>query len=684
MLLAGSSATDALAQNEHDAFHYTDIQFHDIQMLRYKVEGFEQLTLKEKTFIYYLQEAALLGRDILFDQNGRYNLRLRHMFETIYTSDKVEKKGKEFEAFQTYLRRLWFSSGIHHHYGCEKFVPGFSEAWLRQQLALIGYAEPAEAQAVAHVEAGKPSWEELMPVIFDPSVMQMRVNQKDGDDLVLTSASNYYAPGITQQEAEEFYAQRKPAGDPRPVMMGMNSRLVRDEFGQLEERVWRVGGLYGQALERIVAYLEKARPYACSAEQQIILDRLIEYYRTGDLRTFDNYCIHWLRDTQSRVDFVNGFTESYGDPMGLKASWESIVNFRDDEATARTVKLSDNADWFEQNSPVDNRFKKEKCRGVSAKVINAAILGGDLYPSTAIGINLPNSDWVRRDFGSKSVTIGNLTHAYAQASRGSGMDREFVIDQPTRDLMAKYGDLCDDLHTDLHECLGHGSGRLLPGVDGDSLRSYGSTIEEARADLFGLYYLADPKMLELGLVPDMEAYKSQYYSYMMNGLISQLVRIQPGATIEEAHMRNRALIARWTLARAKDVAKAKGTKPAVELVKKGKKTYVQVNDYAQLRTYFGELLAEIQRIKSEGDYAAARAIVENYSVQVDPTLHKEILQRYERLHLSPYKGFINPVYTAVRDAQGNITDVTLDYTEDYDAQMLRYSKDYSTLPVVNE
>lgn len=684
MLLAGSSATDALAQNEHDAFRYTDIQFHDIQMLRYKVEGFEQLTLKEKTFIYYLQEAALLGRDILFDQNGRYNLRLRHMFETIYTSDKVEKKGKEFEAFQTYLRRLWFSSGIHHHYGCEKFVPGFSEAWLRQQLALIGYAEPAEAQAAAYVEAGKPSWEELMPVIFDPSVMQMRVNQKDGDDLVLTSASNYYAPGITQQEAEEFYAQRKPAGDPRPVMMGMNSRLVRDEFGQLEERVWRVGGLYGQALERIVAYLEKARPYACTPEQQVSIDRLIEYYRTGDLRTFDNYCIHWLRDTQSRVDFVNGFTESYGDPMGLKASWESIVNFRDDEATARTVKLSDNADWFEQNSPVDNRFKKEKCRGVSAKVINAAILGGDLYPSTAIGINLPNSDWVRRDFGSKSVTIGNLTHAYAQASRGSGMDREFVIDQPTRDLMAKYGDLCDDLHTDLHECLGHGSGRLLPGVDGDSLRSYGSTIEEARADLFGLYYLADPKMLELGLVPDMEAYKSQYYSYMMNGLISQLVRIQPGATIEEAHMRNRALIARWTLARAKEVAKTNGTKPAVELVKKGKKTYVQVNDYAQLRTYFGELLAEIQRIKSEGDYAAARAIVENYSVQVDPTLHKEILQRYERLHLSPYKGFINPVYTAVRDAQGNITDVTLDYTEDYDAQMLRYSKDYSTLPVVNE
>ena len=684
MLLAGSSATDALAQNEHDAFHYTDIQFHDIQMLRYKVEGFEQLTLKEKTFIYYLQEAALLGRDILFDQNGRYNLRLRHMFETIYTSDKVEKKGKEFEAFQTYLRRLWFSSGIHHHYGCEKFVPGFSEAWLRQQLALIGYAEPAEAQAAAHVEAGKPSWEELMPVIFDPSVMQMRVNQKDGDDLVLTSASNYYAPGITQQEAEEFYAQRKPAGDPRPVMMGMNSRLVCDEFGQLEERVWRVGGLYGQALERIVAYLEKARPYACTPEQQVTIDRLIEYYRTGDLRTFDNYCIHWLRDTQSRVDFINGFTESYGDPMGLKASWESIVNFRDDEATARTVKLSDNADWFEQNSPVDNRFKKEKCRGVSAKVINAAILGGDLYPSTAIGINLPNSDWVRRDFGSKSVTIGNLTHAYAQASRGSGMDREFVIDQPTRDLMAKYGDLCDDLHTDLHECLGHGSGRLLPSVDGDSLRSYGSTIEEARADLFGLYYLADPKMLELGLVPDMEAYKSQYYSYMMNGLISQLVRIQPGATIEEAHMRNRALIARWTLSRAKEVAKTNGTKPAVELVKKGKKTYVQVNDYAQLRTYFGELLAEIQRIKSEGDYAAARAIVENYSVQVDPTLHKEILQRYERLHLSPYKGFINPVYTAVRDAQGNITDVTLDYTEDYDAQMLRYSKDYSTLPVVNE
>lgn len=513
--------------------------------------------------------------------------------------------------------------------------------------------------------------------MFDPAVMPMRVNQKTGEDIVLTSAANYYAPGITQAEAEEFYQQRKPADDPRPVMMGMNSRLVRDEFGQLSERVWRVGGLYTEAIERIVHYLNLARPYACTPEQATVIDRLVEFYRTGDLRTFDNYAIHWLKDTESMVDFVCGFTESYGDPLGMKASWESIVNFKDLKATERTEKLSDNAQWFEDHSPVDKRFKKEECRGISAKVINAAILAGDLYPSTAIGINLPNSDWVRRDFGSKSVTIGNLTGAYAKAAHGSGMDREFVIDDKTRELISQYGDVCDDLHTDLHECLGHGSGRLLPGTDPDTLRAYGSTIEETRADLFGLYYLADEKLVELGLTPNMEAYKSQYYTYMMNGLMTQLVRIKPGADIEEAHMRNRALIARW--------AYEQGRKDkVVELVKKKGKTYVRINDYAALRALFGRLLAEVQRIKSTGDFAAARDLVEGYGVKVDDGLHREILERYERLNLSPYKGFINPVYTAVKDSEGRITDVRIDYSEPYDAQMLRYSRDYRTLPDINE
>ena len=683
MLLAGTAQTlsatmagDAAKQGSDDAFPYTDISFADIQMLRYKVEGFEELSLKEKTFIYYLQEAALMGRDILFDQNGRYNLRIRRMLETVYTFYAGDRDTEEFKHLTTYLRRVWFSSGIHHHYGCEKFVPGFSEEWLRGVLQALNYQEPAPAE--------EHSWEDLMPVIFDPTVMPMRVNQRDGDDLVQTSAANYYGPGITQAEAEQFYAERKATSDPRPVMNGMNSRLIRNEFGLLEERVWRVGGLYGTAIERIVALLEQARPYACTPAQRVVIDRLVEFYRTGDLRTFDNYSIHWLRDTESRVDFVNGFTESYGDPLGMKASWESIVNFRDVEATQRTQKLSENAQWFEDHSPVDSRFKKEECRGISAKVVTAAMLGGDLYPSTAIGINLPNSDWVRREYGSKSVTIGNLTHAYAQAARGSGMDREFVIDDATRDLIRQYGDICDDLHTDIHECLGHGSGKLLPTTDPDSLRSYGSTIEEARADLFGLYYLADPKLLELGLVPSGDAYQAQYYTYMMNGLLTQLVRITPGNNIEEAHMRNRALIARWVLEKATEDAMLGGSKaPAVELVKKKGKTYVRVNDYAALRTLFGRLLAEVQRIKSEGDYAAARTLVENYGVRVDEAQHREVLQRYERLHLSPYKGFINPVYKAQRDADGRIIDVTLDYTEGYDAQMLRYSRDYNTLPLMN-
>lgn len=656
------AADDAKAQA--DGFKYADEQFADIQMLRYRVEGFEKLTLKEKTFIYYLQEAALQGRDILFDQNGRYNLRIRRLLEAVYTQYGGDRTAREFKAFEEYVKRMWFSSGIHHHYGCEKFVPGFSETWLRGALGQIGYAITDETEA-------------LFPVIFDPSVMPMRTNQKDGEDLVLTSAANYYAPGITQAEAEEFYTQRKPANDPRPVMMGMNSRLVRNEFGELAERVWRTGSLYGPAIERIVHYLELARPFACTPEQQTVIDRLVEFYRTGDLRTFDNYSVHWLKDTESMVDFVCGFTESYGDPLGMKASWESIVNFKDIAATERTKKLSTNAQWFEDNSPVDARFKKEECKGISAKVITAAILAGDLYPSTAIGINLPNSDWVRREYGSKSVTIGNLTDAYNKAAHGNGMDKEFVIDDETRALIAKYGDACDDLHTDLHECLGHGSGKLLPGTDSDSLKAYGSTVEEARADLFGLYYIADPKLVELGLTPDLDAFKSQYYTYMMNGLMTQLVRIRPGFTIEEAHMRNRALIARWAFEQG-------AADKVVELVKKKGKTYVRINDYDALRTLFGRLLAEIQRIKSEGDYAAARKLVEGYGVQIDEALHREILERYERLHLSPYKGFINPVYTAVRDADGRITDVTVSYTEGYAEQMLRYSRDYNTLPDVNE
>ena len=655
----------ATANAQTDNFNYTNEQFADIQMLRYKVEGFEKLSLRQKTLIYHLSEAALAGRDILFDQNGRYNLRIREMLETVYRDYKGDRKSKDFQGLTLYLKRVWFSAGIHHHYGNEKFVPEFSEKWLRTTLASLNYK----------VE------DEVLDAMFNPNTFKMRVNQKDGDDLVLTSAGNYYGHDVTQAEAEQFYAERKPSGDPRPVMMGLNSRLVRGEFGFLEERVWRVGGLYGAAIEQIVKHLEAAEPFAENAQQAGVIRRLIEYYRTGDLRTFDHYSIQWLKDTESLVDFVNGFTETYGDPLGMKASWESIVNFKDIAATERAHQLAVNAQWFENNSPVDARFKKKEVKGISAKVITAAILSGDLYPSTAIGINLPNSDWVRRDFGSKSVTISNLTSAYAKAAHGSGMDKEFIIDEPTRQLVLKYGDRCDDLHTDLHECLGHGSGQLLPGTDPDSLKSYGSTIEEARADLFALYYLADPKLVELGLTPNMDAHKASYYSYIQNGALTQLVRIKPGNTIEEAHMRNRALIAHWVLEQAKS---QKTAKPCVELVKQKGKTFVRVNDYAEMRNLFGNLLAEIQRIKSEGDYEGARKLVETYGVQVDAKVHKEILERYARLKLSPYKGFINPVYQAVRDAQGNITDVTISYDEAFDAQNLRYSRDYHFLPLVNE
>jgi len=665
------------AQAQTTSFQYADEQFADLQMLRYKVEGFEKLTLRQKTYIYYLSEAALWGRDILFDQNGRYNLRIRRLLEAVYENYAGDKKDKFYQNLAVYTKRVWFSSGIYHHYGCQKMLPAFTQQELRAAVDAL----PDAVKSKLATDAGAASIDalcaELFPVIFDPAVLPVRVNQRDGDDLVLTSACNYYAPDITQAEAEKFYEQRKPAADPRPVMMGMNSRLERDVWGNLTERVWRIGGMYTEALNPIIENLQKARAFADNAAQQHVIDLLVETYRTGDLRTFDQYSIYWLKETEGLVDFTNYFTESYGDPLGMKASWEAIVNFKDLAATERTKKLSANAQWFEDHSPVSPEFKKEEVKGISAKVITAAILGGDLYPSTAIGINLPNSDWVRREFGSKSVTIGNLTDAYNKAAHGSGMDKEFVVDDATRNLIKAYGDACDDLHTDLHECLGHGSGKLLPTTDPDSLKAYGSTIEEARADLFGLYYIADQKLVDLGLTPNLDAYKSQYYTYMMNGLMTQLVRIKKGDQIEEAHMRNRALIAHWVLEKGK-------ANNVVALVKRRGKTYVQINDYAALRQLFGKLLAEIQRIKSEGDYNAARNLVETYGVKVDPTLHAEVLARYEKLHLSPYKGFINPVYTAQRDEAGNIIDVTISYGEPYDQQMLRYSHDYSPLPSVNE
>lgn len=649
-----------------NSFSYTVEQFADLQILRYRVPGFEQLSLRQKRLIYYLSQAALVGRDILFDQNGKYNLQIRRLLEAVYTHFKGDRTSEPFRALEVYLKRVWFSNGIHHHYACDKFVPGFTAAYLEEVIQSL----PAEVLPLEEGETCRAMCDKLFPVIFDPAVMPKRVNQADGEDLVQTSAANYYE-GVTQQEAEAFYAAQKKADDPEPVMYGMNSRLVKKD-GRIYEQVWKVGGMYSAAIEKIIVWLEKAETVAENDAQREVIRLLIEFYRSGDLKVFDAYSIAWLKDTGSQVDFVNGFIESYGDPLGMKASWESIVNFKDMEATHRTETISSNAQWFEDHSPVDARFKKEEVKGVSAKVITAAILAGDLYPSTAIGINLPNSNWIRSVHGSKSVTIGNLTDAYNKAARGNGFREEFVYSDVERELLEKYADITDDLHTDLHECLGHGSGKLLPGVDPDALKAHGSTIEEARADLFGLYYLPDAKMVELGLVPDAEAYKAEYYSYMMNGLMTQLVRIEPGCTVEEAHMRNRQLIARWALEHGKD-------EKVVEMVVRDGKTYVRINDYAKLRTLFGKLLAEIQRIKSEGDYEAARQLVETYGVQVDPVLHAEVLQRYRSLHLAPYKGFLNPVYTPQTDAGGNIVDVQISYTEGYAEQMLRYSRDYSNL-----
>lgn len=651
-----------------EEFSYIVDQFADLQILRYQVPGFENLSLRQKQLLYHLSEAALMGRDILFDQNGRYNLVIRWTLEAVYQYGTVDKSSADYQAFEVYLKRVWFANGIHHHYGEDKFIPGFSEAFFDAAVRSVDASLlPLKAGETVDTLLAR-----LKPVIFDPTVMPKRTVQSGDTDWIQASANNYYGEDVTQAEVEAFYGKMKAEGDSRcPLSYGLNSRLEK-ENGQLVERVWKVGGLYSEAIERIVAELEKAAVFAENEKQRQIIATLIDYYRTGDLRTFDAYSILWVEDTDSQVDFVNGFIETYGDALGLKASWESTVNFRNEEATRRTQTISENAQWFEDHSPVDQRFKKERVKGVSAKVITVTMLGGDCYPSTPIGINLPNADWIRRDHGSKSVTIENIMEAYDKASQGSGFSDEFVWSDEERNRIKTYGFLTDMLHTDLHECLGHGSGQLLPCTDPDALKAYASTLEEARADLFGLYYLADPKMQELGLVPDGEAFKAEYYKYMMNGLLTQLVRIEEGKEVEEAHMRNRQLIARWVFEQG-------AADKVVELKKREGKTFVVINDYQQLRALFGKLLAEVQRIKSEGDYEAGRSLVENYGVKIDPVLHHEIRERYVRLHLSPYKGFVNPIMREVKDDSGHVTDITLDYTEGYAEQMLRYSRDYSYL-----
>ena len=644
-------------------FRYTGERFADIQLLRYRLNGFEQLSLSQKRFIFCLAKATLYGRDITFHQFGKYNLLVRRTLEAIVEDLTIDRDNDDFRALHTYLKRVWFSNGVYHHYGCEKFVPGFSETYFRSILNNVESRRLplADGESVAHLA------DTLSKIIFDANYLPKRVNKADGEDLVLTSACNYYE-GVTQKEAEDYYnAMKEGAGDNAPSF-GLNSRLVKRD-GMLSEEVYSANGLYANAIRHIVSWLEKAIEFAENDKQRDVIATLIDYYRTGDLRTFDDYSIKWVECLDGRVDFINGFIEVYGDPLGLKASWEGIVEYTDLEATRRTRTISDNAQWFEDHSPVDERFRKPVVKGVTANVICAAMLGGDEYPSTAIGINLPNADWIRAQHGSKSVTIGNLTDAYNKAAKGNGFLEEFAIDQRTVDMIRKYGDVCDDLHTDLHECLGHGSGQLLPGVNPDALKSYGSTIEEARADLFGLYYIADKKLVELNLTPDEEAYKSQYYTYIMNGLMSQLVRITPDNKIEEAHMRNRALIANWCLDNGN----------AISLVKRDGKTYVQINDYEALRGQFASLLAEVQRIKSEGDYEAGRALVETYGVNINAELHAEVLERYKRLDIAPYKGFLNPRMLPVHNAKGEVVDISLDYSESYDEQMLRYSRQYGTL-----
>jgi dipeptidyl-peptidase-3 len=644
---------------------YSDERFADIQLLRYRLNGFEQLSLSQKILVYYLSKATLYGRDITFDQFGRYNLRIRKMLEVIYTDLTIPHDTTDFAALETYLKRVWFSNGIYHHYGCEKFKPGFSEQYLHQVLHQVD----ASRLPLRDGETVEQFCHELFPVIFDENVLPKRVNKADGEDLLQTSACHFYED-VTQQEAEDFYARMKEADktNPAPLSYGLNSTLVK-KGGVVYEEVWSASGKYANAIRHIVYWLKKASEVAENERQQHVIQLLIAYYETGDLKLFNDYCIEWVGEHDGRIDFVNGFIEVYGDPLGMKGSWEGIVEYKDLEATKRTQTISRNAQWFEDHSPVDARFRKAKVKGVVANAICAAMLGGDEYPSTAIGINLPNADWIRAEHGSKSITISNITDAYNKAAHGNGFKEEFVIDESTLKLIERYGDVCDDLHTDLHECLGHGSGQLLPGTDPDALKAYGNTIEEARADLFGLYYIADEKLVELGLVPDQDAYQSQYYTYIMNGLMTQLIRIQPGHQIEEAHMRNRALIAHWCYQQG-DV---------IQLVKRDGKTYVQISDYQQLRQLFARLLAEIQRIKSEGDFEAARQLVEQYAVKVDADLHEEVLARYRKLNLAPYKGFINPVMQPVFDDQGAICDIQLNYSESYAHQMLRYSSEYGTL-----
>lgn len=648
-----------------DKFSYSDESFADIQMLRYQLKGFEDLSLQQKKLIYYLSEATLYGRDITFDQFGKYNLIIRKTLEAILLSYKGDRECEQFKALEVYLKRVWFSNGVYHHYGCEKFAPEFSKSFFIEAL------QGADKTLLPLDRFGTTEelCQTLCHVIFEPDVLPKRVNKAEGADVVASSACNFYE-GVSQKEVEDFYngMKNENADDKEPLSYGLNSKLVKRD-GKLVELVWSENGMYADAIKHITYWLEKAAGVAENDKQRQYIETLVRYYRTGDLRLFNDYCIQWVGEHEAQIDFVNGFIEVYGDPLGLKGSWEGIVEYKDLEATRRAQTISQNAQWFEDHSPVDPRFRKQKVKGVTANVICAAMLGGDEYPSTAIGINLPNADWIRAEHGSKSVTIGNLTDAYNKAARGNGFKEEFVVDADTIAMIEKYGDVCDDLHTDLHECLGHGSGQLLPGVDPDALKAYGNTIEEARADLFALYYIADEKLVELGLTPNEEAYKSQYYTYMMNGLMTQLTRIKPGNDIEEAHMRNRALIAHWCFENGN----------AIQMEKRDGKTFINISDYKELRALIARLLAEIQRIKSEGDFEAAKTLVENYAVKVDVDLHKEVLERYERLHLAPYKGFINPVMTPVTDSNGEITDINVDYTEGYSEQMLRYSRQYGTL-----
>ena len=649
---------------ETDTFNYADERFADLQMLRYRLPQFEKLSLQQKKYIYYLSQATLCGRDITTDQFGKYNLRIRKTLETLYTELDASADKDNYDKLALYLKRVWFSNGIYHHYANDKIQPDFSEAFFRAAVRQM----PIDKLPMTGYNSVEELCDELCPVMFNPEILPKRVNKADGVDLVKTSACNYYE-GVSQQEVEEFYNEKKAAAGDNSPSWGLNSKLVRGDKG-LEEKVWKENGAYGEAIRHIIYWLDKAKGVAENQQQQRVIDLLIGYYRIGDLHLFDEYSIEWLKEQAGNVDFINGFIEVYGDPLGIKASWEGIVEYKDLEATRRTRLISDNAQWFEDHSPVDSRFKKAEVRGVTANVVCAAMLGGDEYPSTAIGINLPNADWIRAQHGSKSVTISNITDAYNKAAKGNGFKEEFVIDEETLEIVSRYGDICDDLHTDLHECLGHGSGKLLPGVSPDALKAYGNTIEEARADLFGLYYMADDKLQELGLLPDKNAFRSQYYTYMMNGLMTQLTRIERGKDIEEAHMRNRALIAHWTLEHGKG---------AVELVKREGKTYVRINDYEQLHRLFGELLAEVQRIKSEGDFNAARNLVENYAVKVDGELHAEVLERFAKLDIAPYKGFINPVYKPILNGEDEIIDVEVDYSEAYDTQMLRYSNEFGFL-----